>query len=205
MSADEGAIGFAEWLTNEVGVSNDCYQRLISYGCDSISMLKACSLSDIEDISHDASIEKIDKLKLKVMIKQMSECDHSKHLIIGMEERRAMLEIDEKIKVFEQIIERIEHNETNHIVEESKKCQTEINKTFEKLYDSLKIRQNCLLNKLQQITKDKKNELTQRKAAINRCLSKTIQVKQECHKLLTLVLRLVNTNKSLKNQKRNIL
>ena len=96
---------FEEWLTRRVGVSTDCYHRLLSYGCNSIELVQACSLSDIEDISQDADIEKIDKLKLKIMIKEMSECDDSKHLIIGMEERQSMNKIDEKIKEFEESIE----------------------------------------------------------------------------------------------------
>merc|ERR1712228_434818 len=101
-------------------------------------------------------------LKLKVMIKQMNECD----LIICKEERKAMFEIDSKIKELQLCIKDIEENQTNHIVEESKKCQNEINKTFEELYDSLKKRQKFLLNKLQQISNDKKNELIEKNQSI---------------------------------------
>ena len=55
-------LNFEKWLTNEIGVSNDCLMKLKRFGIVSISILKACTESDIEDLSIQLKILKIDKV-----------------------------------------------------------------------------------------------------------------------------------------------
>eukprot|EP01084_Bolivina_argentea_P288390 494965_1 len=120
---ENNVLDFEKWLKNEIGISDDCYEKLFLYGCNSMDIFSACNESDIEDISNDTNIKKIDKLKLKVAIKKINECDNNKHLIIEMEERNIIINIDNKIKEFEEIINDINTNQINHIILEKEKCE----------------------------------------------------------------------------------
>lgn len=184
-------LTFEKWLTSNIGVSNDCFKKLSCYGCNSIQILKACTESDIEDISNETNIKKIDKLKLKVAIRKFNEENinindenNNKHLIIEMEERNIMINIDNKIKEFQNILKEIDSNQLNHIIVETQKCEKEINDTFETIYNSLKQRKEFLLTKLHKISNEKKCQLIKTKKYFNSCLEKSFQIKQECHKLL---------------------
>ena len=75
----------------------------------------------IEDISNETNIKKIDKLKLKVAIRKFSDNNNNKHLIIEIEERNMMINIDNKIKEFQHMIKQIDNKQINHIMIETKK------------------------------------------------------------------------------------
>lgn len=195
---------FEKWLTSSVGVSSDCYKKLATYGCNNISILRACTESDIEDISNETKIQKIDKLKLKVALKKINDENtkdfdsdnpsNNKHLIIETEERNLLINIDNKIKEFQHILSEIDSTQINHIIVESKKCEKNINDTFDAIYKSLKQRQEILLSKLNDITNNKKLELIKTKKHFNSYLEKSIVTKQECHKLLNKPLQIEQLN-----------
>ena len=172
------------WLKESVGVTEECFVRLTEYGCDSIAMLSACTESDIEEIAEERNIQKIDKLKLKVAIRKLIERDANKHLIIESEERNIMMGIEDEIESIQNRLDQFKGQTLDFIKSEHSKCKQEINTVFQKLRESLDKRHSVLLERLSDIVENETRKFEHKSAMIHEDLQKSMEIKQQCHKLL---------------------
>eukprot|EP01084_Bolivina_argentea_P100020 179684_1 len=161
LDINEESCDFSQWLKNK-GVQKSLRDKMIQNGLDSMDVLSEIDRDDKDEInklSSELNLTTIEKLKFKSILKQIPM--QSLNIMVDPQERKAILEMKQKLQKIQQSITNINQAKKN-IANEVSKCSKLITTTYDNIADKLMKQKEASLTQLKTISDNKVNLLDEK-------------------------------------------
>eukprot|EP01084_Bolivina_argentea_P142621 250550_1 len=152
------STNFTEWLQSK-GAKQELIDKMLAMDMDSIDVLREIDLDDpeaIKQISKELNLNYSQTCKFKAIIRSIS--NSKLNVIVDPDERKAILQMKDKLKQIQLSITNIDECKKN-IQNEVQRCTKLISITYDNIAQTASKRKEMLLVELKSIVDDKINEL----------------------------------------------